>query len=261
MNKSLIAALLWATTTAVTLAQSPPSDTAQERTPPPRLRVPNADGVIYGVPPGTRAPDGVGVTVKRAVHAGDYNTTVLTYLPWEDSSVTRPLGVGSFIPADSVVRTAADSQLSLNEAVKRQPTVLIFYRGGWCPYCNAHLRELQKSEPELQKLGYQILAVSTDTPAEVSKYLAENKLSYTLLSDAKLQVAAKFGIRYKVSETYLSHVKQLDLRAKNGGYLLTPAAFIVDRRGVIRFAYVNNNYSVRVGQDKLLAAARDALGK
>ena len=232
---------------------------ATDRQPPPHLRVPPANGVVYGVAPNTPAPDGIGETVKSAVYAGEYTNDVLTYLPWEDVSVVRPLAAGSSIPADSMVRSASGELFSLNDAVKRQPTVLIFYRGGWCTYCNAHLRELQKSEPELEKLGYQILAVSTDTPEDIRKFTAENPLNYTLLSDTRLEVAERFGLRYKVSETYLKHVEKLDLQTKTGGYLLTPGAFILDTQGVIRFAYVNNNYSVRVSQKNLLQAARDAL--
>jgi hypothetical protein len=57
------------------------------------------------------------------------------------------------------------------------------------------LRELQASVPELTKLGYQILAVSTDTPEEILKFNADSHLSYTLLSDTRLEVAARFGLR------------------------------------------------------------------
>jgi peroxiredoxin len=237
---------------AASARQLPP---ASRRTPTPE----GAAGVVYGIDGGTAAPDGIGVTVKRAVTAGEYNVDELTYVPWEDASVIRPLLAGSSIPDDSVVRSAAGEPYSLNQAVRRQPTVLIFYRGGWCPYCNAHLRDLQASEPELKKLGYQILAISTDTPEEIRKFNADRHLTYALLSDATLDVAARFGIRYKVSQTYLDHVRDLDLKAKNGGYLLTPGVFIFDRRGVIRFAYANNNYAVRASQEKLLQAAREAL--
>jgi peroxiredoxin len=93
--------------------------------------------------------------------------------------------------------------------------------------------------------------------------LTADHLSYTLLSDASLGVAAKFGLKYKVKPSVLESLKQahVDLVQQNGGYLLTPAAFIVDTRGVIRFAYTNTNYTVRVGQPALLAAARAALKK
>lgn len=230
---------------------------AEQRTPSPRLRVPREDGVIYAIPPGTAAPDGIGVTVKDSVWAGEYNTEILTYVPWEDESEIRPLPTGSAIPEDSIVRTIDGESFSLNQAIHDQPTVLIFYRGGWCPYCNAYLRDLRLAEPELVGLGYQILAVSTDTPEEISAFNEDLDLPYTLLSDASLDVAAKFGIRYKVIQTYLDHVKDLDLVSKNGGYLLTPGAFIFDQQGIIRFSYVNNNYAVRVSRDKLLDAARE----
>jgi len=242
---------------AATAQQTPAADAP--RPPPPRLRVPREDGVIYSVEPGTIAPDGVGATVKSAVWAGHYDTEILTYVPWQDDSIIQPLSAGASIPQDSVVRTMSGEPFSLNEAVRDNPTVLMFYRGGWCPYCNAHLRDLQETEAELQQLGYQILAVSTDTPDEIREFNADKNFSYTLLSDDKLEVAAKFGLRYKVVQEYLDHVANLDLPAKNGGYLLTPGAFIVDRQGVIRFAYANNNYSVRVSYDSLMQAARDAL--
>jgi len=259
MNKLLIlVAIFGVLHTPLSAAQEAPAADAP-RPPPPRLRVPREDGVIYSVEPGTIAPDGVGATVKSAVWAGHYDTDILTYVPWQDESVIRPLSAGDSIPENSVVHTMAGETFSLNDAVKDKPTVLMFYRGGWCPYCNAHLRDLQKTEPELQALGYQILAVSTDTPDEIREFNADKNFSYTLLSDAKLEVAARFGLRYKVVQEYLDHVANLDLPAKNGGYLLTPGAFIVDRQGIIRFAYANNNYSVRVSHDSLMEAARDAL--
>jgi peroxiredoxin len=202
---------------------------------------------------GTRAPDGIGVVMDRSPSAGPAQNG-----PWEPGSMGTPLQVGAQIPARSVVRDLDGKAFNLNAAVARQPTVLIFYRGGWCPYCNAHLRELQGSAPQLRKLGFQILAVSTDTPDKLRTTLEKNQLDYTLLSDAKAEIATLFGLQYQVVSGYLNHVKndhKTDLVAQNGGLLLTPAAYLVDRSGRIRFAYVNNNFTVRVGQDKLLEAA------
>lgn len=236
---------------------------AQAATAPPPTRLVNPEA--GRLPAGTPAPDGIGATMAPATTEGVYSTSTLTYVPWEDESVIKPLQPGKPMPAASVVQGADGKRFDLNAAVRSKPTLLIFYRGGWCPYCNAHLRELQNSVERLQAMGYQILAISTDTPEEVRKFNADRHLTYTLLSDTKLDVAAKFGLRYKVSKAYMDHVKTLpdgratDMEAKNGGYLLTPGAFIMDTKGVIRFSYVNNNYSVRITQDKLLAAARDAL--
>ena len=34
-----------------------------------------------------------------------------------------------------------------------QHVVVVFYRGGWCPYCNLHLRGFQRRLAELRELG------------------------------------------------------------------------------------------------------------
>jgi len=222
---------------------------------------PVAAGNSNGPPPaavaiGTQAPDGIGVTVGRTVTAG-----ALPDGPWVDESVIRPLQKGVPMPEHCIVQTLEGSPFDLNAAVSKKPTVLIFYRGGWCPYCNAHLHELERSTKALKDMGYQLLAVSSDTPAGLRATLTKAKLSYQLLSDSQIEVAGKFGLRYKVKESVLDMLKanHVDLVAQNGGYLLTPAAFILDRGGVVRFVYANDNFTVRVSQQELLKAARDAL--
>lgn len=217
-------------------------------------------GMPPPVPAGTLAPDGIGVTVGPAPTAGSMDEG--GFGPWVDADTVSPLQVGDKIPGNSALESIDGDAFDLNAAVAKQPTLLIFYRGGWCPYCNAHLRELQGSAAELQAMGYQILAVSTDTPAQLREFLADQSVGYTLLSDSKVEVAARFGLRFQVVDHYLDHVKNdrgQDLKALNGGYLLTPGAFVLDQTGTIRFAYVNNNFAVRASQSALLEAAQAAL--
>lgn len=248
------------------------AETAAPMAPPPMLKseAPAEGGMPKGgVDAGTPAPDGVGVTMARAATAGAYDPAQMTYVPWKDASVIKPLPVGAKMPANRHVLTKEGKPFDLTAAVASKPTVLIFYRGGWCPYCNAHLRELQKSVGTLHDLGYQLLAVSTDTPEALRATDAKGELGYQLLSDSKLAVAATFGLRYQLVQQYIDHVKSkpdpraalahVDLQERNGGFMVTPAAFIFDRSSTIRFVYVNNNYSVRVSQDALLKAAREAL--
>ena len=214
-------------------------------------------GSLPTVAAGTRAPDGIGVVVAPSSVAGP-----MAHGPWVPGSLMTPLKAGARLPAGSVVRTLEGKPFSLNSAAAAKPTVLIFYRGGWCPYCNAHLRDLQGSEPALRAMGYQILAISADPPQKLRETLTDDNLTYILLSDASLRVAARFGLRYKANAEFIDALRKAhntDLLTQNGGYLLTPAAFVLDRHGVIRFAYANPNFTVRVGQDVLLKAARDAL--
>ena len=72
--------------------------------------------------------------------------------------------------------------VSLGERFKEKTTVLIVYRGGWCPYCSRQLVSVQKIEKQLASLNAQIIAISPDSPEK----LAESKISspnYQLLSE------------------------------------------------------------------------------
>ena len=48
------------------------------------------------------------------------------------------------------LKTLDGKSFSLNHELVRGPVVLVFYRGGWCPFCNIHLRGFQKSLADFQ---------------------------------------------------------------------------------------------------------------
>lgn len=64
-----------------------------------------------------------------------------------------PLLNGENIPLVTLL-DASGSSFDLNKAVAEKPTILIFYRGGWCPFCSKQLSGLQEIAPDLKKEGY-----------------------------------------------------------------------------------------------------------
>ena len=54
--------------------------------------------------------------------------------------------------------------IQLSQLLAQGPVVLIFYRGGWCPYCNLALRSYQAILPEIKQAGATLVAVSPQTP-------------------------------------------------------------------------------------------------
>ncbi len=44
------------------------------------------------------------------------------------------------------------------------PTVVTFYRGGWCPFCDLQLRAYQSVLPEIRRLGAELVAISRRPP-------------------------------------------------------------------------------------------------
>jgi len=172
-------------------------------------------------------------------------------------SHSAPLKEGDSIP-DVKLRTEADQEVSLRELVAEKPTVLIFYRGGWCPFCTRHLSDLVGIETEIKKAGAQLLAISMDKPEKLRETPNRDKLGYRLLSDSEAVAAKAFGIAFQVEDALVRKYKesyQIDLEAASGQthhILPHPAVFVADTKGTIRFAYVNSDYKVRLEPAKIL---------
>ena len=141
--------------------------------------------------------------------------------------------------------------------------MLIFYRGGWCPYCTAHLGQLQTIDADLRKLGYRILAISPDRPSVLNKLPDDAEITYTLLSDNQMRAAQAFGVAFRVDDETVTRYKGfgIDLEEASGHdhhLLPVPAVFIIGTDGVIRFSYANSDYKVRLEPKRVLEAAKAA---
>lgn len=172
----------------------------------------------------------------------------------------RPLVVGAKAPDASVV--SMDGQtVKLTDAIAGKPTVLIFFRGGWCPFCNRQLAALGEHELDLRTLGFQILAVSAEPAAKLAAVASKDHVRYRLFADDGASAALAYGVGYRLSaETGKAyHENGIDLTAAPDGegfWLPVPTAFIINRQGVIRFVYSNPDPSVRISSADLLAAAK-----
>ncbi len=181
----------------------------------------------------------------------------------ESANNIKPLLIGADVP-EVTLKNIDGKDVNLREEVLKKPTVLIFYRGGWCPYCNMHLSDLMKIENDLKELGYQIIAVSADKYEKLAETFEKNEVGYTLLSDNDVNAAKAFGIAFKVEQSYLEKAKKynIDLEEESGRshhILPVPSAYVINKEGKIYFSYVNPDYSIRVDGDLLLQAAKSAL--
>ncbi|MGN6417001.1 MAG: peroxiredoxin family protein [Pseudobacter sp.] len=165
-----------------------------------------------------------------------------------------PLLIGEKIPMVSLVDPDG-KMVELSKVVMVKPTILVFYRGGWCPFCNRQLAALQELQPYLSSLGYQIIAISTDSPENLRSSIKKSELGYTLLSDADLNVTKQFGLAFKAPERYN------DLLVKSTGgkdtesLLPVPSVFLVNKQGVIKFEYINPDFKERISAPLLKAVA------
>ncbi|HVW22854.1 MAG TPA: peroxiredoxin-like family protein [Opitutaceae bacterium] len=183
-------------------------------------------------------------------------------LPASEGAV-RPIGVGS--PAPTAVLTSLDGKpVDLAAVFAAQPTILVFYRGGWCPFCNRHLASLASAEIDLRRLGYQIVAISPDPVPALGRTSAQLHLRYHLLSDRELKVSGRYQVAYRIPAAdepdYRANGINLPRVPGGADYWLTiPTAFVIGRDGRVKFVSFNADPSVMIPADRLVAAAKAAL--
>lgn len=178
-----------------------------------------------------------------------------------DAREVNPVEVGATAP-DVALTRADGTEVMLHQLVQDQPIVLVFYRGGWCPYCNTQLSGLGKIEKELRELGFAVHAVSIDKPQKVADALQNADFKYDLYSDASASAAKAFGLAFRVDEnTYqrlLGYGINLEEASGQKHHILpVPAVFLIGPNGRIHFRYFNADYKERLSDAALLNAARD----
>ncbi|MEV6370387.1 peroxiredoxin family protein [Micromonospora musae] len=84
---------------------------------------------------------------------------------------------GEHFPALTLSLPGGES-LRVPDALAGGFGVVLFYRGSWCPYCNAQLRAFQRSLGKLAELGVKVVAVSVDDEATTKQTIAEHGLEF-----------------------------------------------------------------------------------
>jgi dienelactone hydrolase/peroxiredoxin len=180
----------------------------------------------------------------------------------DSADAVKPLAYGAQVPDADL--TAIDGEtISLRDALGGGRSVLIFFRGGWCPYCTRHLAGLESVEGDLTALGYKIIAISPDRIESVKKADAEQNFGYTLLSDLKMEAITRFGLAFEVDADTLKRyqgygIDLLSAPDSDAKLLPVPAVYIVDAGGTIRFMHMNPDYKQRLDPLAVLAAAQAA---
>lgn len=181
---------------------------------------------------------------------------------------TTPLATGDRAP-NFVVRDVDGKPYTFNGRQLERPTVLISFRGGWCPYCNLHLSELRNAVPQLNEEGIDVLFLSGDAPSVLYSSLKQETqedidgLGYTILSDANIAAARAFGTAFSTGDGLAGYLNEKGVDVAEGsigkhGALSVPYVYVVNTDGEIVFDFVEPDYKIRLQEDELLAAARSA---
>jgi peroxiredoxin len=171
----------------------------------------------------------------------------------------RAVSVGDTI-APFALPDASGQTRTLDELTADGPAVIVFYRGGWCPYCNVTLRTYERELlPQLEAFSATLVAISPETPDASLTTQEKTELTYTVLSDTSAQLASKLGITWRPSQPGLAAQRQLGVdirttRGDQGTILPMPSVLIVDRDHVARFVDIHPVYTGRTEVTDILTA-------
>jgi peroxiredoxin len=174
---------------------------------------------------------------------------------------TAPAGLGLAVGQEAPDATLTDitgRSHGLKALYGSGPTLVIFYRGGWCPFCNLQLHEFSEAKGEFERRGVQIAAISVDQPSAEAKTQARHGVPFLMLSDSRLDAHRAFRVVHVPGDEERSKLAGygIDLAAYSGqmhGSFAVPALFLIDRGGAVRFAHVDDDYKTRPSAAQMLA--------
>ena len=116
------------------------------------------------------------------------------------------------------ISTTSGSALTIPDAFAGEFGVVLFYRGAWCPYCNAQLRAFERAGQALAGAGIRVAALSVDDKETSTALVEKHKLTFPVGYGADAQaVAALTGAFVNPDPVYL----------QSTGFVLDPVGNVV----------------------------------
>jgi len=168
----------------------------------------------------------------------------------------RSLQVGDTV-SDFVLKDQRQRPVRLYDQLAQGPVVLTFFRGGWCPYCNLTLRAWRYALPDIEFLGGRLLAITPESIRSAQRTVEKNRLDFPVLHDQGSEVARAFKVSVVLSD-YLSAFYRslgLNLLSRNTDIIARlpmPATYLIDEQAVIRYAFVEEDYTQRADIPEVL---------
>jgi peroxiredoxin len=174
------------------------------------------------------------------------------------------LAPGTTMP-DADLLDAHGRPTTLAAARAGDPAVVIFYRGGWCPYCNIALRAYEAELlPWLRSRGIELIAVSPQKPDGSLSIQETNNLTFTGVSDPGNQLGKRLGILTEPTADAQAAQRGLGLdltevNADETATLPMPTTVVIDAAGIVRWIDVHADYTTRSETHEIIEAITSGL--
>ncbi|MEK9613644.1 MAG: peroxiredoxin-like family protein [Flavobacteriaceae bacterium] len=164
-----------------------------------------------------------------------------------------PLQEGDKAP-DFELENSSKKLMKLSDIWSEKPMLLIFWRHTGCGCGFARAAEIRKQYDSITKMGVQIVIIIQAEPERTAFYAKEQGLKGQLLSDPNYEVYRSYGlldgngpqilgtadIDYSIGEELQQDRKGTQRALVDNPWIL-PGEFIIDKSGLIQFAYRYDN--------------------
>ncbi len=135
-------------------------------------------------------------------------------------------------------------------SLRTRPTVMLFYRGNWCPLCMAQIKEVVRDYKELEALGAQVVLVSPQ-PHDNTRELSERfEVPFQFLVDDGNKVAVQLGIA-------MENGVPLGIMGYDSNTVM-PTVIVTNANGKIIMLDQTDNYRIRPEPSTFIAALQAA---
>ena len=129
------------------------------------------------------------------------------------------------------------------------PSVILFVRGSWCPFCNAQVETLTSYYKDIVDLGAKLIIV-TPKPLQTTRRVARFfEVEFDFWLDDSLEAAVKLGLLHRSAVPGA-------FRIEYGADTVWPTALVVDRSGIIRYTQLSKHISDRPDPEVLVNVLR-----
>jgi peroxiredoxin len=148
-------------------------------------------------------------------------------------------------------------QVSVQDILSNNRVLLVFYRGGWCPYCNLELQALQDLLPKFEEKGIKIIAISPEKPENGVATAESHNLGFEVLTDTDNTIAKQLGLVYKLpnelNELYLElGINVSENQGNNNLELPIAATYLIEQDSKISYHFLEEDYTKRAEPSEIL---------
>lgn len=160
--------------------------------------------------------------------------------------------VSNFKVEDHIGNSISMAQLS-----ELAPLLVVFYRGGWCPFCNLQIRQLTEAWPQFKQRNVMPVVISVDKPDAAALAQRQYDIPFPVLSDPDLLAHNAFEVTMKIDDEHIPKYKEygIDVEQWSGRdhhTIAVSSAFIVAKSGEVLWSHSSLDYKTRPSVKQLL---------